>query len=133
MPILSKISNDLQRLNKINQNPVSPSDMKKFLEALELEADKSFEHSVFIATQLFPDNEGLRFSINMRFAALTKIIKNEMLPGWVKSTDSSSVVDVAENLYMAAGLEPMVEIENDLGFNLDALLQKAFKLGNISA
>ena len=35
---------------------------------------------------------------------------------------------IAENLYMAAGLEQMIEAESDMGFNKDELLKRTFRL-----
>ena len=123
----------MNQLKTINENPITPSEMESFLQAIEAQGDQSFESSVLIARQVFPNDQGKRFSINMRLTALSKILESQSLPGWVKSTNSEGIIDVAENLYMAAGLEQMIELDNDWGFNLDALLKRAFQLGKVNA
>jgi len=90
--------------------------------------DQSVETQVLVALRTFPNSKDKRFSIGMRMHALSDILSSGGLPGWVKPTDTDGIINVAENLYMAAGLEPMIKAESDIGFNKDKLLKKAFRL-----
>jgi len=70
-------------------------------------------------------------SINMRMVALSKLIENEALPGWVKPQQPDGSYRVAANIYVAAGLELMIEVESDWGFDIESLLKRAFRLGQV--
>lgn len=118
----------MDMLKRINENPISPIEMECYLQSLSEMEDQGIETQVFVALHTFPNNKGKRFSIGMRMHALSEILANDDLPGWVKPTDTDGMVNVAENLYMAAGLEQMVEAENDIGFNKDKLIKRAFHL-----
>ncbi|MGK0439404.1 MAG: hypothetical protein ACJATK_002364 [Paracoccaceae bacterium] len=102
--------------------------MENFLELLGTMDDQSVHTQVLVALRTFPNSKGKRFSIAMRMQALSEILSSGGLLGWVKPTDTDGIINVAENLYMAAGLEPMIEAESDIGFNKDKLLKKAFRL-----
>ena len=118
----------MDMLKRINENLISPIEMESYLQSLSEVEDQGIETQVFVALQTFPNDKGKRFSIGMRMHALSEILASDDLPGWVKPTDTDGIVYVAENLYMAAGLEQMVEAENDISFNKDTLLKRAFNL-----
>lgn len=115
-------------LNTINENPIAPIEMENFLELLGEMDDQCVETQVLVALRAFPNSKTKRFSIGMRMYALSEILIIGGLPGWVKPTDTHGIINVAENIYMAAGLEPMIEAESDMGFNKDKLLERAFRL-----
>ena len=118
----------MNMLKTINENPISPIEMESYLQSLSEMEDQGIETQVFVALGTFPNSKGKRFSIGMRMHALSEILASDDLPGWVKPTDTDGIVNVAENLYMAAGLEQMVEVENDIGFNKDQLIKRVFQL-----
>ena len=115
-------------LERVNENTIAPIEMEEYLKRLAKRGDQSFETQVFVALQAFPASKRKRFSIGMRMHALSELLVSEGLPGWVKPTDSKGIVNVAENIYFAAGLEPVIEVERRLGFNKDSLLKRAFQL-----
>lgn len=121
-------------LKDINNNPISPDEMEEFLEELENdESEPSFERGVLLALRVFPKHKKKRFSIQMRMTALSTLIESNSLPGWVKPEQEDGSYRVAANIYMAAGLEPMIQDGNDISFDLDSLFKKAFSLGKLDA
>jgi len=121
-------------LKQVNSTPITAEEMTRYLKAMEADTGTpSFERGVFIAREVFNKDTQKCLSVNMRMTALSKLIESQSLPGWVKSQQSDGSFEVAANIYVAAGQEPMIESGNDWGFNLDSLLQRAFNLGKINA
>lgn len=118
----------MEMLKRINENPISPIEMETYLQTLEDKDDQTVETQAFVALHTFPNSKDKRFSIGMRMHALSEILADGNLPGWVRKTDSEGIILVAENIYMAAGLEQMVEAGNHIGFCKDKFLKRAFSL-----
>jgi hypothetical protein len=121
-------------LDRINNNPISPDEMEKYLTAIENDdAQVSFGRAVMIAKEVFDNDYNKCMSINTRMTALSILIKNDSLPGWVKPKQPDGSYQVSANIYIAAGLEPMIENEDSTDFDAESLLKRAFQLGKISS
>jgi hypothetical protein len=119
-------------LKMVNETPITPEEMDVYLRAMEEDdGEPNFVRCIAISSEVFNKDAQKCMSINMRMTALAKLVKSESFVGWVKPKQRDGSYQVAANIYMAAGLEPMIQIKDDLGFNLESLLKRAFKLGKI--
>jgi len=117
-------------LERINNTPISAVEMESYLQAMENDSgEPGFERSVLIARQVFGKDSDKCYSINLRMTALSELLQSESLPGWVAPDTTNGSFQVAANLYLAAGSEPLVEEGKNWRFDTVSLLHKAFQIG----
>lgn len=117
-------------LQKINDNPISKDEMRFYLYALNCNHQlPPFSHCVEVAMSVFNDDTAKCYSLNVRLEALNRILSSGELHGWINDGDEEGCFYIPENVFIAAGITPLIAEGLQLSFNKDDLLQNMFKIG----
>lgn len=114
---------------RINKVEVAVDD---FLEIVEKtgeipEEDRCYETFVITVCECGHHGDMLQ-AIMFRLQALARTIGDDLIRGWTLEKQDDGNVPTSRYLFMAAAAEPMIDVNGDVGFDREFLLQRALKL-----
>jgi hypothetical protein len=117
-------------LQKINDNPIYRDEMRVYLGSLNSNNEQpSHANCIKAGMSTFNNNTDKCFWLNTRLDALNRILSSGELQGWVNDSGEEDFSYIPENVFIAAGVTPLVNDGQKMSFRKDDLLKKAFQVG----
>ena len=114
---------------RVNKTVLSEEEMLIFVKEAGLldPEDRDFTGHAITAIRIFDPDEDKAFSITFRMRALARLVK-EGIPGWIGPEQPNGAVMTNAAIFVAAGVEPLLERNGELVFNREAFLRRVFQI-----
>lgn len=114
---------------RVNKTVLSEEEMLMFVKEASLldSGDRDFTGHAITAIRIFDPDEDKAFSITFRMRALARLVK-EGIPGWIGPEQPNGAVMTNAAIFVAAGIEPLLERNGKLVFNREAFLRRVFQI-----
>lgn len=121
-------------LQKLNHNTISQDEMIRYISLVsgDNNTTPSYSDGLKVAMYLFNKNSEKCFSLNIRLEALNRILSSGKLQGWISDGDDDESFYISENIFVAAGIAPLIADGNKVSFDKDTFLKTTFQLGKLS-
>lgn len=90
--------------------------------------ERNWKGRLHVMARLFHDTPSKGLSIEYRLVAMTKMIEAGALPGWAVPQVSDGSVQIAEPVWKATALEPLIFEENDAYFDQNSFLNRVLSM-----
>lgn len=90
--------------------------------------DRNWEGRLHLMSRLFRGTPRKGLSIEHRLIAMTRLIEAGVLPGWAVPQASDGSVNIAEPVWMAAAIEPLILGEDEAFFDQDSFLARVLSM-----
>lgn len=90
--------------------------------------DRNWEGRLHVMARLFHGTPRKGLSIEYRLVAMTKMIEAGTLPGWAMPQAADGSVQIAEPVWKATALEPLILEESDAYFDQDSFLNRVLSM-----
>ena len=100
----------MQIEEKVNAAKITVADLLKVTEEVHKlpEEDRDWEGRAHLMIRLFKGNPTKAQAIEYRLIAMSRVIASGKLPGWALPQGSDGATSVAEAVWKAAAIEPLV-------------------------